>query len=270
MIINVNSVDIINLSLNLQKKKVDFMKRVNYKRKFISYIAILSIFLSSFLLYTPADIVLSAPGDPNIEVITPSEGSVFNNEIVDFTGRFSDDSTLPDQLSFSVFEKIDASSEPIEITGEGQLTVTVEGQNSNWTFSKPFTEGSHSISFVLGSKKGKSAEKTINFTVNKKIVDEQHTSIDETPVIVDEPAIPEAEVLPAEEESIVEETGPRPFIVDMKIIPPGVTDENEYLAIEDMTQVPLDSKILMKIREIRLIILYSTINCFIKGWCSCK
>ncbi len=35
----------------------------------------------------------------------------------------------------------------------------------------------------------------------------------------------------------------------MKIIPPGVTDESGYLPAEDMTQVPLDSKIMVVIRE---------------------
>ena len=117
------------------------MKRTNYRRRLLSYIVITSVFLSSFLFYSPADIVFSAQGDPYLEVITPSEAAVFDVTTVEFTGSMSDDRTPPDQLSLKVFEKLDSSSEPIEITKDGQLTVSVNGQNSNWTFSKLFYYG---------------------------------------------------------------------------------------------------------------------------------
>ena len=230
------------------------MKRTNYRRRLLSYIVISCVFLSSFFYYSSADIVLSAQGDPYLEVITPSKTAVFDEAMVDFTGSMSDDSTPPDKLSLTVFEKLDSSSEPIEITNEGQLTFSFDGQNGKWAFSKLFTIGNHSISFVLKDVEGKSVEKTLTFTVNQKVVEVTKTQVEETPVNEPDTKAEETSVndpIPATEtiQTEVEDKGPRPYIVDMKIIPPGVTDESGYLPAEDMTQVPLDSKIMVVIRE---------------------
>jgi hypothetical protein len=223
------------------------MKRTNYRRRLFLYIVISCVFLSSFLFNSPADIVLSAQGDPYLEVLTPSKATVFNGATVEFTGSMSDDSTPPEQLSLGVYEKLNSSSELIEITNDGQLTVSVNGQNGNWAFSKPFTEGNHTLTFVLKDVEGKSVEKDVAFSVNKEMmVEGENSSVvePETPAI--EPVIPVTETLPAITEV---ENGPRPYIVDMKIIPQGVTDEKGYLPVEDMTQVPLDSKIMVVIKE---------------------
>jgi hypothetical protein len=220
------------------------MKRANYRRRLLSYIVISCVFLSSFLLYSPADIVLSAEGDPYLQVLTPNETAMFDGATVEFTGSMSDDSTPPEQLSLKVYEKLDSSSEPIEITNDGQLTVSAEGQNDNWEFSMHFTEGNHTLSFVLTDEEGKSAEKTVTFTVNKEVVEEVKGSVVEPPT--NEPVISATETLSTTTEV---ENGPRPYIVDMKIIPQGVTDEADYLPVEDMTQVPLDSKIMVVIKE---------------------
>jgi hypothetical protein len=220
------------------------MKRTNYRRRLFSYIFISCVFLSSFLFYSPADIVLSAEGDPYLEVLTPNETAVFDGATVEFTGSMSDDSTPPEQLSLRVYEKLDSSSELFEITNDGQLTVSVEGQNGNWAFSKLFIEGNHTLSFVLMDVEGKSVEKTVTITVNKEGVEEEKRSVVEPPA--NEPVILATETLPTTTEV---ENGPRPYIVDMKIIPQGVTDETGYLPVEDMTQVPLDSKIMVVIKE---------------------
>jgi hypothetical protein len=224
------------------------MKRTNYRRRLLSYIVISCVFLSSFLLYSPADIVLSAEGDPYLQVITPNEAAVFDGATVEFTGSMSDDSTPPEQLSLRVYEKLDSSSEPIEITRDGQLTISLDGQNGTWVFSKLFDEGSHSLSFILMDAEGKSVEKAITIMVNKESNEEQKTVVVEQNAIVEE--APVNMPVPAESLTVVDdEVGPRPSIVDIKIIPEGVTDESGYLSAEDMTQVPLNSKIMVVIRE---------------------
>jgi predicted CXXCH cytochrome family protein len=219
------------------------MKRTNYRRRFLSYIVISCVFLSSFLFYSPADIVLSAQGDPYLEVTHPSDMAVFDVETVEFTGTMSDDSTPPDQLSLRVFEKSDSNSEPIEITKEGQLTLTVDGQNGSWVFSKVFTKGSHTISFVVEDLEGNFIEKMVSFTIKEKVVEDQNFNLDE--ISVNDTGSLTDETEPDE----VKDVGSRPYIVDMKIIPKGVTEESGYLSAEGMTQVPVDSKIVVVIRE---------------------
>ncbi|WP_419955672.1 hypothetical protein ACN6MT_09330 [Neobacillus niacini] len=226
------------------------MKRMNYKRGLLSYIVITSVFLSSFLFYSPSDIVFSAQGDPYLEVVSPSEAAVFDVTKVEITGSMSDDRTPPDQLSLKVFEKSDSSSETIEITNDGQLTVSVNGQNGNWVFIKEFPEGNHSLSFVLMDIEGKSVEKNMSFTVKEKVVDVPITNPEDTSINGQEISTTMTTTTTTETvQTDVEDKGPRPYIVEMKIIPPGVTNESGYLPVEDMTQVPLDLKIMVVIRE---------------------
>jgi Doubled CXXCH motif (Paired_CXXCH_1)/Bacterial Ig-like domain len=171
------------------------MKRTNYRRRLFSYIVISCVFLSSFLLYSPADVVLSAEGDPYLQMLIPNEAAVFDGATNEVTGSMSDDSTPAEQLSLKVYEKLDSSSEPIKITKE-------------------------------------------------EMDEEENRGVIEPPAI--EPVIPVTETLPTITEV---EYGPRPYVVDMKIIPPGVADETGYLPVEDMTQVPLESKIMVVIKE---------------------
>lgn len=225
---------------------MNIVKRMNYKRKFISYFVITSVFLSSFLFYSPADIVLSAQGDPYIEVTSPIEGAVFDVTTVDFAGNISDDSTSNDQLIFKVFENPESSSEPLDITKDGKLTLIADEKIGKWTFSKEFSEGTHSLTFEVSDGDGKSAKITRTFTIEKTLVTEEQngngtiqetseTQVEETSIVDNVPS--------------VENQGARPYIVNMKIIPPGAKVESEYLPAEDMTQVPLGSKILMVIKE---------------------
>jgi hypothetical protein len=231
------------------------MKRTNYRRRLLSYIVISCVFLSSFLFYSPADIVLSAQGDPYLELSTPIEATVFDNAMVEITGSMSDDSTPPEQLSLRVYEKLESNSEPIEITSDGQLTISFDGQNGTWVFSKLFYGGSHSLSFVLMDAEGKSVEKAITIMVNKEVNEEQKTNPEDQKTVLEEQNTivedaPVNEPVPTELLAVVEEeAGPRPTIVDIKIIPEGITDESGYLSAEDMTQVPLNSKIMVVIRE---------------------
>jgi hypothetical protein len=252
MIINVNSVDIIILKVlnykNCKQKKVDFMKRTNYRRRLFSYIFISCVFLSSFLFYSPADIVLSAQSDPYLEMLSPSEVTVFDNAMVEITGNISDDSTPPEQLSLRVYEKLDSSSDPIEITSEGQLTFSFDAQKGNWVYSKQFNDGIHSIIFVLMDAEGNSVEKSMTIIVNKEVNKEQKTVVEKQNTIVEEAPV-SASVAVGIPTEINDEVGPRPTIVDVKIIPDGITDERKYLSAEDMTQVPLNSKIMVVIRE---------------------
>jgi len=233
------------------------MKRTNYRRRLFTYIVISCVFLSSFLFYSPADIVFSAQGDPYLELLTPSEATVSANTMVEFTGSMSDDSTPPEQLSLRVYEKVESSSELIEITSDGQLTVLFDGQKSKWIFSKRLDEGSHSLSFILMDAEGNSVEKAITIMVSKEVNEEQSTDEEGKKTVV-EKQNPIVEGAPVNESISVEspieievekEVGPRPSIVDIKIIPDGVTDENGYLSAEDMTQVPLNSRIMVVIRE---------------------
>lgn len=225
--------------LKLQKKRMNIMKRMNYKRRLISYSVIWSVLFSSLLIYSPTDIVLSAPGDPLIEIITPEEGSVFDEAMVEFTGKVSDDSTTPDKLTIKVVELLSDTEESMDPSIEELQTVANIDELGQWTFSKEFSEGKHTISFTVENESGATNSATSTFTVNQAVTE---VSTDLSPA--------------EEEENIVmldlvldNETETRPFIVDMKIIPNDITDVIDFLPAEDMTQVPLDSNIMIVIRE---------------------
>jgi hypothetical protein len=80
----------------------------------------------------------------------------------------------------------------------------------SWLFSQSLTDGAHEVTFEIMDGDSNFQEKTLSITVDTA----------------------------------------RPFIDEIKIIPPGVTDENQFLPIEDMTQVPIDAKIFVSINDV--------------------
>jgi hypothetical protein len=82
--------------------------------------------------------------------------------------------------------------------------------DGSWVFSKTFADGKHEVTLELMDGENNFQEETINFTVDTT----------------------------------------RPFINQIKIIPPGITDETLFLPVEDMTQVPLDAKIFVSINDV--------------------
>lgn len=82
--------------------------------------------------------------------------------------------------------------------------------DGNWTYSQPFLDGSHEATFELRDADNNFYTETITFTVDTS----------------------------------------RPFIKDIKIIPPGITDPTLFLPVEDMTHVPVDAKIFVSIKDL--------------------
>jgi hypothetical protein len=78
-----------------------------------------------------------------------------------------------------------------------------------WSFDFQFTDGLHKVVFKASVPNGSPIEKTISINVDTT----------------------------------------RPIIKSVMIVPPGVTDSKYYLPAEDMTGVPLDSKILVTVDE---------------------
>ncbi|WP_040204191.1 cytochrome c3 family protein [Neobacillus jeddahensis] len=237
------------------------MKRMNYKRKLISYFVIWSVILSSLLLYSPEDIVHSATGVPEINIVTPDAvGAVFNVPTVEFTGEISDDLTSPDELSVKVFEQLSDVEQPLDITDTGKLIITSEEQSADFSFTKEFSEGPHTITFVVTDEDGVSTKLDQSFTVmpaEKEENAEQETSEQE---ISENEAI--NQVQPSTEKINIsqlsaEETTKRPYMAKMYLIPidavddymPGKDAPSSYLPAEDMTRVPLNYKILIDVRS---------------------
>jgi hypothetical protein len=217
---------------------MNIMKRKNSKRKLFSYFVIWSVLLSSLLLYSPDNIALSATGVPEIKIFTPDEGSVVDVSKVEFTGRISDDSTSPDKLSIKVVEQLSNSDKPIDITSEGKLAITNKGDYGEFTFSKDFNEGMHTLSFAVLNEAGSSNEITKTFTIIKATAEQTKNSPVATGNVKAKTML-----------SSAMETGTRPYIVEMNLIPPNANDKSNYLPAEDMTQVPLNDQIQIVVRS---------------------
>ncbi|WP_180247406.1 cytochrome c3 family protein [Bacillus sp. AFS031507] len=248
------------------------MKRKNYKRKLISYFVIWSIVLSSLLFNSPNNMNISASGVPEIKILTPDDGAVFNVPMVEFIGSISDDLTTPDKLPIKVFEQLGDSQQPIEITDEGKLTITFQDKYADFSYSKDFSEGVHNLTFVVADEEGVSAKVNQSFTVAASSVEQTE---DTTATTVNENTSqvqPSAEEINTSQETDtsttsdqgtdttpppVDESGKRPYMAKMYLIPQGTEDEYEpgkeapsnYLLTEDMTRVPLDYKILIDVRS---------------------
>ena len=232
------------------------MSRKNNKRKLISYSVIWAVLLSSFLIYSPNNIVLSAEGDPYIEIISPSEELVFDEKMVEFTGKISDDTTTSDKLKLSVYEEQGSPTKTVEISNDVNLSITPTGDYGEWSFTKEFSEGNHTISFVVEDEEGNSTAKSFAFTIKEPL--------NESPVIV-----PSSEN--AVTENIIEGIGIRPYVEEIllmaydkqpvveKYAPAnhyGNTVETDdepsdvnYLPGEDLTQVRLNTRIQVIIKE---------------------
>jgi hypothetical protein len=242
---------------------MNIVKRMNFKRKLISYIVIWSVVFGSLLSYSPENRVLSATGVPEITLISPLGGSVFEVSKVEFTGKILDDLTTPDKLVVKVFEQSDVSEQPIDITNEGQLIITHMEQYLEFSFTKDFSEGEHKISFIATDGDGFSSSLETSFTVelsgnmidvpvsmdNSSNATAQASSIEGT----DSKTTVKTAVVSA---SATTENGIRPYMAKMYLIPPGSEGEyrpdnapQSYLPAEDMTRVPLDYKILIDIRS---------------------
>jgi predicted CXXCH cytochrome family protein len=145
---------------------MNIMKRKNFKRKIFSYLVIWSVFIGSLLLYSPNSIAFSATGAPDITISSPSDGSVSDVSTVLFTGSISDETTTPDKLSIKVLENQNNSASPIDITSDGQLTVTNLVDHATFTFSKVFSQGQHTLTFVVTDGDGNSSVLNWTLTVN--------------------------------------------------------------------------------------------------------
>ncbi|SMQ84261.1 doubled CXXCH domain-containing protein [Bacillus sp. OV166] len=249
------------------------MKRKNYNRKLISYFVIWSVVLSSLLFSSPDNIVVSASAVPEIQMLTPDAGAVLNAPVVEFTGSISDDLTTPDKLSVKVFEQLESSQQPIDITDEGKLTLTPKENGADFSYSRDFSEGVHTITFVVTDEEGVSAKEERSFTVK----------LDGTVMTED---IPETAdngagnpVTSTEEKGTIQETTPtstevtvssqpandevrtRPYMAKMYLIPKDAADKYEpekavpssFLPVEDMTRVPLNYVILVDVRSTEIL-----------------
>lgn len=262
------------------------VKRMNYKRKLISYCVILSVFFSSFLMYSPASIAQTEPGTPVVEVFSPVEGASFDEAMVEFTGKVYDDVTAPDKLMLKVLEKDEQTEASIDITSEGTLSTVDE--NGNWSFSKVFGEGVHKVTFVVEDETGQEDQAVLTFTINGVIAEAPTLESDESKEtnqdkVSEELAQPNAEAVAlattevdTENRPIVksielmaydknsEEGGPRtpdspmaftnsedykskaPIETDEPI---GETSDRLYKPAEDLSQVRLNTQIRLTIKE---------------------
>ena|GEM_PF-5017659 len=252
------------------------MKRKNYKRKQISYLVIGSVVLGSLLFSSSDNIVVSASAVPEIQIVTPEDGAAFNASLAEFTGTISDDLTTADKLTVKVFEELEASQQPIDITDEGKLTVTPKDNVADFSYSKEFSEGDHTVTFVVTDEEGVSAKVDRSITIKSEGTDTTE-SIENTPTPVDDVDIPITstdkkavieETPPETDVSVastnekvtskvtIEEAGPRPYMAKMYLIPKGDADKyepgkdvpNSFLSMEDMTRVPLNYVILVDVR----------------------
>ncbi|WP_066065463.1 cytochrome c3 family protein [Neobacillus soli] len=250
------------------------MKRENFKRKLISYFIILGVILSSILLYSPDNNALSATGVPEIKILTPEADAVLDVSTVEITGRISDDLTAPDKLSVMVFELGD-SQQPIDITGEGIFSSSKPLEDhADFSYSKDFSEGVHTLTFVVTDQDGVSNKAELSFTVQQAVTEETNKKN----VTTDKEAINQAQSSSSEENPISEssiaelksslldtqEIGNRPYMKAMYLIPKGseqmykpngvYTDDekvefDKFRPAEDMTRVPVNYQILVEIRS---------------------
>ncbi|MEH7075729.1 cytochrome c3 family protein [Neobacillus drentensis] len=254
------------------------MKRKNYKRKLISYFVIGSVVLSSLLFSSPDNIVVSASAVPEIQILTPEDGAISSASVVEFTGTIADDLTTADKLTVKVFEQLEASQQPIDITNEGKLTTTLKDNNADFTYSNEFSEGVHAVTFVVTDEDGASAKVDRSFTVKSEETNTTGTT-ENTPIPADN--VSNNPVTSTDANGTIQETTPksetsstsikktvtsqvaideevtRPYMYKMYLIPKDAADKYEpgkdapssFLPMEDMTRVPLNYVILVDVRS---------------------
>ena len=236
------------------------MKRTNYIQKILSYCLIWFVFWGSFLLPIPKENIFSAEGGPLIEITTPEANASINSKTVVINGKISSDTTPSDQLTLKVFEIVNEVDPSLDITKEGTLTQSKDF--SEWTFSKDFTEGTHTISFVVEDANKNTSTKTLTFTVKEPILPlgKEAGVTEQTTLTTNELTTTLADV----------QTAPRPYVTSIELMAydkapevnqPPQDDENlavetddepsvqNYLPAEDLTQVRLNSQIRLTIKE---------------------
>ncbi|KKK38805.1 hypothetical protein WQ57_07460 [Mesobacillus campisalis] len=258
------------------------MKKTNYSQKIISYFVICCLSFSSFLYYFPGTKALSAPGDLLIEIHSPQEEATFESAKAEFAGLISSEGTPPESLTFNIYELQEEPAEPVAITNEGQLDLVYKERYAEWSFSKEFADGQHTILLVLEDESSNKAEILHTFTVQATVAP---SPVQEEPAAdaVHEPAtavteeeattVPEKEAA-AEDKEAGAETGlgtipettagteeekdetneqtvqvPRPYALEMNILPNGESDRSRSMPAEDMTGVPADSSIEVLVKE---------------------
>jgi predicted CXXCH cytochrome family protein len=253
------------------------VKRMIFKRKIISYVAIWSIIIGSLLSYSPETHVLSAEGAPEITLITPAGDTVFDTTKVEITGKVSDDTTTPDQLVVKVFEQQSESEQLVDITNEGLLSPA--NQAGEFSFSKEFSAGVHTLNIAVTDNQGVSDYSSLTFTVgpneeaeqskatNVETENEEQTSLEVSKIT--QTATATAGENLASLQSLEEEISERPYVAGVYFIPKGSADKyvpsdpndpnkqsvplpEDYKPAEDMTRVPLDSQILIDIRSTKV------------------
>lgn len=228
------------------------MKRMNYNRKLISYILTWSVFMSSLLLYSPDNIAFSASGVPEIKITSPDSGAVLDVSTVEFLGRVSEELTTPDKLQIKVFEEVSDAQQPIEITGEGKLSTTLQDTYADFSFSKEFSQGNHTLTFVVTDEEGASNKFDLSFMINQA-----HAEQASTTVINVVQSVSTSTVGTDLSQQAVEEIENRPYMAKMFLVPKDAGDDyqpeeavpSSFLSAEDMTRVPLDYKILIDVRS---------------------
>ena len=244
------------------------MKRKYNNRTLISYFVIWSVILSSLLLYSPKDIVVSASGVPEIKMLTPVADAVLNVSTVEFIGKISDDLTTPDKLPVKVFEQLGDSQQPIDITDEGTLKITPQDHYADFTFSKEFSEGIHTLTFVVSDGEF-SNQFNLSITVNTVETNQTNVSVvTDNNLVSQEPSSSEytrtgqVSMKVSRMSLFSEETG-RPYMYKMYLIPKDAVDEYKpldegvlwesepdyFLPVEDMTRVPVDYILLIDVRS---------------------
>ncbi|MEH7298815.1 cytochrome c3 family protein [Neobacillus drentensis] len=227
------------------------MKRMNYKRKLFSYIVTWSVFFGSLLLYSPHNIALSASGVPEIKITSPDTGAVLDVSTVEFIGRVSDDLTTPDKLQINVFEQVSDAQQPIDITNDGKLLTTPQDNYADFTYSKEFSQGVHTLTFVVSDENGVSNRVDLSFTVGDVSKEQTAPTVNATDNSVQTSNGTELNQL------ATEEIGKRPYMAKMYLVPKDAVDDyqpgkpvpSSFLPAEDMTRVPLNYKILIDVRS---------------------
>lgn len=240
------------------------MKRMIYKRKLISCVVIWSVLIGSLLLYSPNnDIALSASGVPEIKILTPNAGAVLNESMVEIAGKISEDQTSPDKFSVRVFEQLGDLQQPMDITDEGKIMLVPNINDANFSFSKHFSDGEHTLTFVV-SGGGVSNKADYKFTVslmgkeqkNETNIVDKEGSIE--PSTKSDSVVQSLAVKAESGQPSTEENANRPSMGKMFLIPKGeeskydLTKEtvpDNFYPAEDMTRVPLNYQILIDIRS---------------------
>lgn len=235
------------------------MKRKNYKRKLISYLAIWSVFISSILLYSSEKQVVQASGVPEIVLDSPANGAMFQSSTVKFTGTISDETTLPDKLIVNIFEQQRNSEQLVDITNEGTLTITPQGKSANFSFVKDFNNGAHNLTFIVTDEEAVSNKVEKSFTIDVKGIEQAKVTSGETSAkeaSTNQTSAFLSASVTTQTTSESDVPAQRPYLEKIYLIPKDAGDDYKpqdvpasYLPAEDMTRVPLGSKILIDIRS---------------------